>query len=132
MKKFASDCGAKNPENLTSTKLKKHLATMSQIIKLKDNEPEQLANHLGHDVAVHREYYRLPQESLSLAKVSKLLFAMQAGKLHGYRGMSLNEITVSSLEEADLDEEFLSDGSAALASSSERDQLVKKKPKERK
>ncbi|KAJ8017874.1 hypothetical protein HOLleu_44454 [Holothuria leucospilota] len=53
---------------------------MSQIINLNDNELEQLANYLGHDMAVHREYYRLPQESLFLAKVSKLLFAMEAGK----------------------------------------------------
>ncbi len=44
----------KHPENVRCTKLRKHLATLSQLLDLKHNELEQLANHMGHDVTVHR------------------------------------------------------------------------------
>ena len=63
----------KHPENIRCTKLRKHLATLSQLLDLKKNELEQLANHMGHDIRTHREYYRLPVETLLLAKMSKLL-----------------------------------------------------------
>ncbi|XP_016101602.1 uncharacterized protein [Sinocyclocheilus grahami] len=72
---FASQCGAKNPEHLRSTQLRKQVATMSQILSLKDNELDQLANFLGHDIRVHRNYYRLPDATIEIAKISKLLLA---------------------------------------------------------
>ncbi len=65
---FASQCGAKNPEHLRSTQLLKQVATMSQILSLKDNELDQLANFLGHDIRVHRDYYRLPDATIEIAK----------------------------------------------------------------
>ncbi|ESO91856.1 hypothetical protein LOTGIDRAFT_163215 [Lottia gigantea] len=60
LRKFAKECGAKNPEHLTSTSLRKHIATVSQILSLKENEMDALAGFLGHDIRVHREFYRLP------------------------------------------------------------------------
>ena len=39
---FAHACGAKNPDNLRSTQLRKHIATLSQILNLKNNELDQL------------------------------------------------------------------------------------------
>lgn len=71
-------CEAKHPELLRSPKLKKHIATLSQILNLKDNELDILANFLGHDIRTHREYYRLPEESLQVAKMSKLLFTLES------------------------------------------------------
>ncbi|PIK41677.1 hypothetical protein BSL78_21482 [Apostichopus japonicus] len=62
LKQHAKQCGAKHPSRLTATNLRKHLATVSQILNLSSSELEQLANHLGHDVNVHRQYYRLPQD----------------------------------------------------------------------
>ncbi|KAK1877482.1 UvrABC system protein B [Dissostichus eleginoides] len=70
--KFARESGAKQPEVLTSTRLRKHIATMSQVLNLKENEADQLADFLGHDIRVHRQYYRLPQGTLQLAKMSKI------------------------------------------------------------
>ncbi|PIK47165.1 hypothetical protein BSL78_15973 [Apostichopus japonicus] len=68
---------------------------MSQLLNLNDSELEQLANHMGHDINVHRDYYRLPMEALILAKVSKMLtLSSQEGKIHQYQGKSLDEITV--------------------------------------
>ena len=35
------------------------MATVAQISDLNPNEIEWLANHLGHNVDTHQEYYRL-------------------------------------------------------------------------
>ena len=52
----ASQCGAKHPEHLRSTQLQKHVATLSQVLNLKNNELDQVADFLGHDIRVHREF----------------------------------------------------------------------------
>ncbi|KAJ8039084.1 hypothetical protein HOLleu_16693 [Holothuria leucospilota] len=60
---------------LTSTKLGKHLATLTQILNLTKSELEQLADHLDHNLHVHKYYYSLPQEVVFLARVGKVLMA---------------------------------------------------------
>lgn len=89
---FADACGAEYPQNLRSTNLRKQIATISQVMNLRDNELDQLADFLGHDIRVHREYYRLPQSTLQLAKISKLLMAMEKGSVTDIQGKSLDEI----------------------------------------
>ena len=44
----------KNVRNITSTNMRKYLATIAQVMDLKENEMDQVAAHLGHDVNVHR------------------------------------------------------------------------------
>lgn len=62
LKRYAEGCGAKFPENITSTKLRKHIATVSQLLNLQAHELDQLASFMGHNIEVHREFYRLPEE----------------------------------------------------------------------
>lgn len=83
------------PDLVTGTKLRKYLATVSQILSLDDNQMEWLANHLGHDLSVHRQFYRLPDEVIQVAKVSQLLLASEQGQVHRYRNKSLDEIDVT-------------------------------------
>ena len=64
LRTFAQKCGAKNPDALKSTKLRKHVATLSTVLNMTETEMDQLANFLGHDLVVHREYYRLPEGTL--------------------------------------------------------------------
>ncbi|XP_026081500.1 uncharacterized protein LOC113058050 [Carassius auratus] len=97
LRKFSKTCGAKDPKSLTSTKLRKQIATLSQIMNLKNNELDQLAKFLGHDIRVHREYYRLSENTIQLAKVSKLLLSLEKGS-DCYKGKSLEEITFSTEE----------------------------------
>ncbi|MED6234406.1 hypothetical protein ATANTOWER_028966 [Ataeniobius toweri] len=93
IRQFVSECsGLKNPTALTSTKLRKHIATLSTVLNLKTTELDQLADFLGHNVAVHRKHYRLPEGTLQLAKISKVLLAMEQGRLGEYKGKSLDEI----------------------------------------
>lgn len=80
LRKFSVLCGAKNPETLRSTRLRKHVATISQVANLKENELELLAQFMGHNIKVHREFYSLPTEILQTAKVAKILVAMEKGQ----------------------------------------------------
>ncbi len=94
MRMFASQCGAEQPERLRSTKLRKHIATMTQLFNLNENELDILANFLGHDIRVHREFYRLPEETIQVAKVSKLLLLMESGKITNPSMTSLDSIDI--------------------------------------
>lgn len=91
----SEECGASHPKLLRSTRLRKHIATMTQILNLKEHELDILARFLGHDIRVHREYYRLPETTLQVAKVSKLLLAMEAGGPSLQLGQSLDDIVVN-------------------------------------
>ncbi|RXN19425.1 hypothetical protein ROHU_007292 [Labeo rohita] len=95
LRKFSKACGAKDPRSITSTKLRKQIAT--QIMNLKNNELDQLAKFLGHDIRVHREYYRLSENTIQLAKVSKLLLCLEKGS-DCYKGKSLEELTFNTEE----------------------------------
>lgn len=81
-------------EPLRSTQLRKHIATLSQVLNLKNHEMDQVANFLGHDIRVHREFYRLPEATTQLAKISKLLIAMEKGSLTNLQGKTLDEIEI--------------------------------------
>ena len=67
-----SSLDLENPAGVKSTKLRKYVATVSQIIDLSHSELEWLARHMGHDLAVHHEYYCLHDHTLKLSKVSRL------------------------------------------------------------
>lgn len=77
---FAKVCGAKCPNSLTSTRLRKHAGTLSTVLNMTDTEMDQLANFLGHDIRIHCEFYRLPEKTLQLAKISKVLMALEQGR----------------------------------------------------
>jgi len=55
--------------------LRKHVTTISQVLNLKENELDidLLAQFMGHDIRVHREFYRLPLDVLQTAEVAKIL-----------------------------------------------------------
>ena len=81
------------PEAVTSTRLRKYyVATVSQILDLQENELDWLARHLGHDITVHREYYRLHESTIELAKVGKILTTVDEGKTRHWAGKSLDDI----------------------------------------
>ena len=116
LRKFARQSGVANPTALTSTKLRKHIATMSQLLNLKDNELDLLASFLGHDIRVHRETYRMPEATTQLAMVSKLLMASEKG-LAGWRGQSLADIEVS---ETDTEQQVQQEQNSMAGPSGER------------
>lgn len=101
LQKYASSCGAKNPGAITCTKLRKHLATLTQLFNLSETEIEQLSTFMGHTPEVHKTSYRLPDDVYQTAKISKLLILMEKGEAGEYKGKSLDEINI------DLNENLL-------------------------
>ena len=95
---------AKEPSAMTSTKLRKHIATVSQILNLSTHELDQVCGFMGHSVGVHREFYRLPEDTLQLAKVSRLLLAMEQGNVARFKGMPLEDVDVDmEVDESDIE-----------------------------
>ena len=81
-------------ERIRSTQLRKYCATVSQIADLTENDLRWLAEHLGHNLDVHREYYRLRESTVELSKVSRLLLALDEGNAVNITGKKLSDITV--------------------------------------
>lgn len=98
--------------SLTSTKLRKHLATMAQILKMDNEDLEQLASFMGHTTKTHNEWYRLPSDIYQTAKVSKILLLAQNNSVDQYKGCSLNEL--------DVEEDILQDDSDSECEGNER------------
>ncbi|KAL1510052.1 hypothetical protein ABEB36_004708 [Hypothenemus hampei] len=109
LNKYAHSCGAKNPKAISSTKLRKHLATLTQIFSMTDSDLEQLATFMGHSIGVHRGNYRLPNDVYQTAKISKLLLLMENGGTVDFKGKTLNEININMeedlMEKNDVDDE---------------------------
>ena len=86
--------GLKSPDRFGSTQLRKYCATVTQVADLSDNDLRWLADHLGHNLDVHREFYRLRDSTIELAKVSRLLLAMDEGNASKLTGNKLSEINI--------------------------------------
>ena len=87
-------CDLRNPAALRSTKLRKHIATLSTVLNLNQTDLRQLAVFMGHSIDIHHTYYRLPEATLQLAKISKILMAHETGRLGEFKGKSLDQIEI--------------------------------------
>lgn len=58
LRKYADQSKAENPQLLRSTKLRKQVATLCQLLDLNDQELEQVARFMGHDIRVHQDFSR--------------------------------------------------------------------------
>lgn len=91
---FTKLCHAKNTDYLMSAHFQKHIARVCQILNLENDELEHLAKLLGHDICTEKSYYRQPDAAVELAKIAKLLLAMEKGSLEKFKGKSLNEVAI--------------------------------------
>nr|CAI5858509.1 unnamed protein product [Callosobruchus analis] len=130
MYKHVRGAGAKNPASLTSTKLRKHLATMAQVINLSQQDLEQLANFMGHTSEIHNTYYRLPSDVYQTAKVSKLLLMCGEGRIAEFKGKSLDEIDlnldIEDEESSDEEIQLLDEASTSQVEETEETQETEK------
>ena len=98
LRKFAAECDPplSKPTIVTSTKLRKYIATISQVLSLKKTEVDWLPRHLGHDIQIHRDFYRLHESTIEIiAKVSKLLLTVDQGETRKFGRKSLAEIDLN-------------------------------------
>jgi hypothetical protein len=56
IRKYAKLSEAAKPELLTSCRLRKHIATVTQVLSLRDNEVDQLAKFMGHTTKTHQKF----------------------------------------------------------------------------
>ena len=69
---------------------------------------------MGHSIHVHEDFYQLPSHTLELAKVSKLLIAVEARDLTKLTGKTLNDLDL-----ADIPDTFLDEGDSRNAADEE-------------
>lgn len=98
LKAFSQQCGAKHPERLRSTNMRKHFATQIQLFNLNENELDVVASFMGHDLIVHRSYYRKPHQLLQMTYLSMLFMALDSGQLTNLAGRSLEKIDASIID----------------------------------
>lgn len=72
-------CNILQIENITSTSLRKHLATMVHIMSLPNHQLERLAEFMGHNLDVHKNFYRLANDVQDRAKLTKLFMCLSKG-----------------------------------------------------
>ncbi|KAL6481164.1 hypothetical protein MHYP_G00092440 [Metynnis hypsauchen] len=77
VRRFAEESKAENPELLRSTKLRKQVTKLFQLLNLDQQELEQVARFMGHDIRVPCDFHRQRDKTLQLSRISKLLLSME-------------------------------------------------------
>jgi hypothetical protein len=65
-----------------------------QIADLSAGELKWLANHMGHDLNIHESVYRIHDSTIELAKISRLLMAVDSGVVNEFAGKRLDQINL--------------------------------------
>ena len=86
--------GLNEVQRIRSTELRKYCGTVSQIADLYETNLRRLANHMGHNLHVHREFYRLHDSTIKLTKAAQLLCAIDEGNASSFTGKKPSEITI--------------------------------------
>ncbi|XP_072545195.1 uncharacterized protein [Salminus brasiliensis] len=103
----AKESGAINPEHLASTEFSRHIATLTQVLSLKNQELGKLAKFIGHDISVRKEYYRKPEATARLARICKLILAIEKGSASHVLQESLDDIFIPvEVNESDSEDDF--------------------------
>ncbi|XP_034027943.1 uncharacterized protein LOC117512091 [Thalassophryne amazonica] len=111
---FATRCAAKNPEYLRSVHFLKHIARVFKILKLVNNDLPHLATLLGVKLRLEKEYYRLPEAAVDIAKIAQLLLAAEAGSLERFRGKNLAQIEIADKLQPDVDHDIPEESTAKI------------------
>ncbi|XP_055956953.1 uncharacterized protein LOC126821491 [Patella vulgata] len=83
--KACSKAPLSSPELITSTTLRKYMATITQVLDLKPNEMTWVLDHLGHSMDVHKIYYRKTQ-------IAKLLLIQDTNQVGRFKDKSLTDV----------------------------------------
>lgn len=81
LRKYSEEFKLQDGKVFRSTKLRKYLATAAQFLDLPQNQRVWVADFLGHDLNVHDKYYRMHTDAVNLAKMTKLLYIADKGKV---------------------------------------------------
>ncbi|KAJ8956206.1 hypothetical protein NQ317_000501 [Molorchus minor] len=105
LNKICNEISLENPSIITGTRLRKYVATVCQLFNMTENQYDWLARHLGHDIRVHRDFYRMHESAIELTKVSRLLLAVDKGEVNKFAGRNLEDIEIKDLPQLDYEDE---------------------------
>ena len=91
------------PSLIKSTLLRKHVATIAQILVLNGDDLGDLSNHLGHSEEVHKTFYRQQESVIEKTKITKMLELINTGTVAKYKGKSLVDVTLEDVINAATD-----------------------------
>nr|CAI5830019.1 unnamed protein product [Callosobruchus analis] len=121
--KYVKKCKVEKPGSITATRLRKHLATITQLLQFSNNDMEQLSKFMGHTLKTHCGVYRISDKIYQTAKISKLLLLMLQGGAESFKGKSLDEINIDLSpiydEEDEQDNSFLNIEEEAITTGGE-------------
>ena len=83
--------GLQKPELINSTKVRKEVATVLQLLDMNEAELSWVTDHLGHSKDVHKTWYRQEASTVELTHVAQLLMAKDRGD--SFRNKQMSEIT---------------------------------------
>lgn len=99
LKDIAEEAKVENIQFFNHTSLRKQAATLSQAIGVTELQQDQLATFLGHDIRIHREFYRLPQDLLQKARVAKILMSLNHGEEAAFEDINNGKIDNDVIED---------------------------------
>lgn len=80
MRRFSTECGASVPHSLRGTELRKHLATNFVTFNLNNVKRATVADHLGHDIQIHKNFYQVQNVAKEIVEMSQVLEVACGGK----------------------------------------------------
>ena len=91
------------------------MATVIQVLALPKYQLSWVADHLGHNLTIHKKHYRMQSDSVELTKVAKLMYLVDNNLMSNVVGKDLDSIDeflskeqiFSSVNENDYDVCFL-------------------------
>ena len=78
LRKAAEECGAKKPNTLRCTELRKQLATKCVAMDLTEAEVGHLSNFMGHQKEIHKGIDRQPTVAVDIIRMSSVLTQAQS------------------------------------------------------
>lgn len=65
-----------------------------QVVDLSPVETESLSDYMGHSLNIHKNFYRLHDSVIELAKVSRVLMAVDITEIAKYQGQRLEDMNI--------------------------------------
>lgn len=62
-----------------------------------DSELKLVADHMGHNLNIHTDVYRLQSSLLEKTKVARVLIAMENGCVENFKGKNIQDIPLDSM-----------------------------------
>ncbi|XP_060584452.1 uncharacterized protein LOC132740548 isoform X2 [Ruditapes philippinarum] len=97
LRKAAEAALLKNPAAITSTNLRKYMATVTQVLDLKENQMQWVLNHLGHTMDVHKIHYRATSDIIERTQIAKILLLQDQGRVGEFRNQCLDDIELEDI-----------------------------------